>query len=101
MEAPIVLPKVKFNALFSFFNDLGYKTSTKIGIEDYRTFLNKNSKTGIFDPDLANKKINVIPLKYYLSFEEFFEKTPTYIEIPQKELSQLKEFIEHINIKIK
>lgn len=55
----------------------------------------------LFDPDLANKKINVVPLKYYLSFEEFFANASTYKEMPQKELSQLKEFIQHINIKIK
>ena len=61
----------------------------------------------LFDTDLANKKINVIPLEYYITFDDFFAKasdafkTSTYKEMSQKELSQFKEFIQHINIKIK
>jgi len=86
MEDPIVLPKVKFNALFSLFNDLGYKTSTKIGIEDYRTFLNKNSKTGIFCPDLANKLFEILNLDEIstISIEDFINGFLSFEEEVQK-----------------
>ena len=55
MEDPIQLSKVKFNTLLSFFKDLGYNTSTKIGQNEYSIFLNKKSKTGEFDSLLMNK----------------------------------------------
>ena len=105
MEDPIVLPKVKFNALFSFFNDLGYKTSTKIGIDEYRTFLNKNSKTGIFDPALANKLFEILNIDEistisvedfingFLSFEEEVQKNAEFFNF---KLAQEQEIYDKI-----
>ena len=48
MTKPIEINKIKLNALTKFFTDLGYKTSTRIGQNEFRTFLNKKSSIGRF-----------------------------------------------------
>ncbi len=86
MEDPIQLAKVKFNTLFSFFKDLGYNTSEKIGQNEYRIFLNKKSKTGTFDPLLTNKLFEILNLDEMstLSIDEFINGFLSFEEEIQK-----------------
>ena len=73
MTDPIEIDKVKLNALTNYFTDLGYKVSTKIGRNEFSIFLNKKSKSGRFDPLLADKLFEVLNLDEMstLSIEEF------------------------------
>ena len=86
MSDPIEINKIKLNALTNFFTDLGYKTSTKIGQNEFRVFLNKKSSTGRFDPILTEKLFEVLNLDSmstmpiedfiygFLQFEEDIQK---------------------------
>ena len=56
------LNKLKINALVKFFTDLGYKTSTRIGRNEFTVFLNKKASTGRFDPILTEKLFEVLNL---------------------------------------
>ena len=62
MTDPIEIDKVKLNALTNYFIELGYKVSTKIDQNEFRIFLNKNSKTGRFALLLADKLFEVLNL---------------------------------------
>ena len=86
MEDPIQLAKVKFNTLLSFFKDLGYNTSSKVGQNEYRIFLNKKSKTGTFDPLLTNKLFEILNLDEMstLSIDEFINGFLSFEEEIQK-----------------
>ena len=82
----IQLPKVKFSTLFSFFKDLGYNNSSKIGQSEYRIFLNKKSKTGEFDPLLMNKLFAILNLDEMstISIDEFINGFLLFEEEIQK-----------------
>ena len=73
MSDPIEIQKIKLSALTKFFTDLGYRTTTKIGQNEFRIFLNKKSQTGRFDPLLSDKLFEVLNLDEMstLSIEEF------------------------------
>ena len=69
----IEIDKAKLNAVTDYFTDLGYKVSTRIGQNEFPIFLNKKSKSGRFDPLLANKLFEVLNLDEIsaLSIEAF------------------------------
>ena len=62
MSEQIEINKVKLNALTKFFTDLGYKTSTRVGQNEFLLFLNKKSSTGRFDPILSEKLFEILNL---------------------------------------
>jgi hypothetical protein len=73
MSDPIEIQKIKLGALRKFFTDLGYRTTTRIGQNEFSLFLNKKSKTGRFDPLLLDKLFQVLNLDEMstLSIEDF------------------------------
>ena len=73
MSDPIEIQRVKLSTLTKFFTDLGYRTTTKIGQNEFRIFLNKKSATGRFDPLLSDKLFQVLNLDEMstMSIEEF------------------------------
>ena len=73
MSDPIEINKVKLNALTQFFTDLGYKTSSRIGQNEFRTFLNNKTSTGRFDSILSDKLFEVLNLDSMstMSIEDF------------------------------
>ena len=86
MKDTIQLQKLKFNSLLSFFKELGYNTSSKIGQNEYRVFLNKKSKNEKFDLTLMNKLFEVLDLDEMstLSIEDFITGFLSFEEEIQK-----------------
>ena len=106
MSESIEIKKIKVNALIKLFNELGYQTSTKIGQNEIQIFLNKQSKTGRFDPILTGKLFEVLSLdqisstipieefiKEFLEFEDDIQKNAELFRI---KLIQEKEIYEKI-----
>ena len=93
MSDPIEIQRAKIKALTSGFNELGYKTSTKIGQNELSQFLNRRSKTGQFDHILTEKLFNFLELEKtssmaidefisgFLEFEEDLRKNVEIFEI--------------------
>jgi hypothetical protein len=106
MSEPIEIKKIKVNALIKLFKELGYQTSNKIGQNEIQLFLNKQSKTGRFDPILTGKLFEVLSLdqisstmtieefiKEFLEFEDDIQKNAELFRI---KLIQEKEIYEKI-----
>ena len=85
---------------------MGYQTSNKIGQNEVQLFLNKQSKTGRFDPILTGKLFEVLSLdqisstmtieefiKEFLEFEDDIQKNAELFRI---KLIQEKEIYEKI-----
>ena len=93
MSDPIEIQRAKIKTLSSGFNELGYKTSTKIGQNELSQFLNRRSKTGQFDHILTEKLFNFLELEKtssmaidefisgFLEFEEDLRKNVEIFEI--------------------
>ena len=75
MSEPEQIQKVKFSSLIHSFEDFGYKSSTRVGQNEFRLFLNKKSSSGFFDNLLCDKLFEIISLdnKSTLSIQEFVE----------------------------
>ena len=75
MSEPDQIQKVKFSSLIRAFEDFGYKSSTRVGQNEFRLFLNKKSSSGYFDNLLCDKLFEIINLdnKSSLSIQEFVE----------------------------
>jgi hypothetical protein len=75
MSEPEQIQKVKFSSLIHAFEDFGYKSSTRVGQNEFRLFLNKKSSSGFFDNLLCDKLFEIISLdnKSTLSIQEFVE----------------------------
>ena len=75
MSEPDQIQKVKFSSLIRAFEDFGYKSSTRVGQNEFHLFLNKNSSSGYFDNLLCDKLFEIINLdnKSSLSIQEFVE----------------------------
>ena len=69
------IQKAKFASLIRAFEDLGYKSSSKIGQNEFRIFLNKKSSSGNFDTLLCNKLFEILNLNDMssISISEFSE----------------------------
>ena len=69
------IQKAKFASLIRAFEDLGYKSSSKIGQKEFRIFLNKKSSSGNFDTLLCNKLFEILNLNNMssISISEFSE----------------------------
>ena len=69
------IQKIKFSSLLHSFEDFGYKSSTKLGQNDFYQFLNKKSSTGSFDSLLCNKLFEVLNINSNSSIpiQEFIE----------------------------
>ena len=106
MSDPIEIQKVKLNTLIKLFTELGYQTSSKIGENEISLFLNKQSKTGRFDPILTEKLFQVLSLddisstmkieefiKEFLEFEDNIKKNAELFSI---KLAQEKEIYDNI-----
>ena len=100
------IKKIKINALNKLFNELGYQASTKIGPNEIQLFLNKQSKTGRFDPILTEKLFQVLNfdeisstmtieefIKEFLEFEDDIRKNAELFSI---KLTQEKEIYDKI-----
>ena len=105
MTDPIEIEKVKLNALTNYFTDLGYKVSTKIGQNEFRIFLNKKSKSGRFDPLLADKLFEVLNLDemstlsiedFITGFVQFDEEIKKNAELFKIKLAQEQEIYDKI-----
>jgi hypothetical protein len=105
MTDPIEIDKVKLNALTNYFTDLGYKVSTKIGQNEFRIFLNKKSKSGRFDPLLADKLFEVLNLdemstmsieEFVTGFVQFDEEIKKNAELFKIKLAQEQEIYDKI-----
>ena len=105
MSDPIEIQKVKLNALIKFFTDLGYKTSTRIGQNEFRVFLNKKSSTGRFDPLLSDKLFQVLNLdemstmsieEFITGFIQFEEEVKKNAELFNIKLAQEQEIYDKI-----
>ena len=75
MSEPDQIQKVKFSSLIRAFEDFGYKSSTRVGQNEFHLFLNKKSSSGYFDNLLCDKLFEIISLdnKSSLSIQEFVE----------------------------
>ena len=75
MSEPDQIQKVKFSSLIRAFEDFGYKSSTRVGQNEFHLFLNKKSSSGYFDNLLCDKLFEIINLdnKSSLSIQEFVE----------------------------
>ena len=75
MSEPDQIQKVKFSSLIRAFEDFGYNSSTRVGQNEFRLFLNKKSSSGFFDNLLCDKLFEIISLdnKSTLSIQEFVE----------------------------
>ena len=106
MSEAIEIKKIKINSLIKLFKELGYQTSTKIGPNEIQLFLNKQTKTGKFDPILTGKLFEVLSLdqisstisieefiKEFLEFEDDIQKNAELFRI---KLTQEKEIYERI-----
>ena len=73
MLDPKEIREAKIKSLFSGFNELGYKSSTNIGQNEFSFFLNKRSKSGRFDETLLDKLFEFLSLDQSasISIEEF------------------------------
>ena len=73
MLDPKEIREAKIKSLFSGFNELGYKSSTNIGQNEFSFFLNKRSKSGRFDETLLDKLFEFLRLDQSasISIEEF------------------------------
>ena len=69
------IQKIKFSSLLHSFENFGYKSSTKLGQNDFYQFLNKKSSTGSFDSLLCNKLFEVLNINSNSSIpiQEFIE----------------------------
>ena len=79
------IEKAKFSSLLRAFQDFGYQSSTKLGQNDFRLFLNKKSSSGNFDSLLCNKlfevlnieEMSVIPIEEFIKGFLLFEEEVT------------------------
>jgi hypothetical protein len=69
------IQNAKFSTLLHSFEDLGYKTSTRIGPKEFRIFLNKRTASGNFDNLLCDKLFEILNINDMssISIEEFVE----------------------------
>ena len=69
------IQNAKFNSLLHSFEDLGYKSSTRIGPKEFRLFLNKRTSSGNFDNLLCDKLFEILNINDMspISIEEFVE----------------------------
>ena len=69
------IQNAKFSTLLHSFEDLGYKTSTRIGPKEFRIFLNKRTASGNFDNLLCDKLFEILNINELssISIEEFVE----------------------------
>ena len=105
MSDPIEIQRVKLKALTKFFTDLGYKTSTRIGQNEFKIFLNKKSQTGKFDPLLSDKLFEVLNLDemstlsiedFITGFVQFEEEVKKNAELFNIKLTQEQEIYDKI-----
>ena len=69
------IQNAKFSSLLHSFEDLGYKSSTRIGPKEFRLFLNKRTSSGNFDNLLCDKLFEILNINDMspISIEEFVE----------------------------
>ena len=69
------IQNAKFSSLLHSFEDLGYKSSTRIGPKEFRLFLNKRSSSGNFDNLLCDKLFEILNINDMspISIQEFVE----------------------------
>ena len=105
MSNPIEIKKIKLNTLNDLFSQLGYQTSTKLGQNEFRLFLNKQSKIGRFEPVLTEKLFEVLDLdenstitieEFITGFLEFEEDVKKNAELFQIKLAQEQEIYDKI-----
>ena len=105
MSDPIEIQRAKIKTLSSGFNELGYKTSTKIGQNELSEFLNRRSKTGQFDRILTeklfqfldlDKKSSIVIDEFITSFLDFEEELRKNAEIFNTKFIQEQEIYSNI-----
>ena len=69
------IQNAKFSSLLHSFEDLGYKSSTRIGPKEFRLFLNKRTSSGNFDNLLCDKLFEILNINDMspISIQEFVE----------------------------
>ena len=105
MSNPIEIKSIKLNALKNVFNKLGYEISIRLGQNEFRLFLNKQSKTGRFEPILTEKLFEVLELnekstitieEFIIGFLEFEEEIQKNAELFKIKLAQEQEIYDKI-----
>jgi hypothetical protein len=105
MSDPMEIQRIKLSTLTRFFTDLGYRTTTKIGQNEFRIFLNKKSPTGRFDPLLSDKLFEVLNLdemstmsveEFITGFIQFEEEVKKNAEMFNIKLAQEQEIYDKI-----
>ena len=95
------IQNAKFSSLLHSFEDLGYKSSTRIGPKEFRLFLNKRTSSGNFDNLLCDKLFEILNINDMspISIEqEIYNKILKQCEIYRRENLNAEGFCKNAKI---